>query len=197
MVKSGIFVWCEHYRQVTKLKDIIQKYDKDCINKVLVRKNANISKESLKKEFDIVEDNHVEKIKVDIKDIKKYEKLTDFLKNSCSIDHSFIDMMFTNYHDKHNENDYRINLELIAKWLNVRKDDLKKLLVSNFIKNRDYIEQKESGKKGTGRNNLIHVLLTYNCCKRLLFISKSKKASTTQNYIFELEKLMIIYHVSK
>jgi len=39
---------------------------------------------------------------------------------------------------------FTIKIELISKWLNVRKDHLKKLLISNFVKNTDYIEVKET-----------------------------------------------------
>ena len=66
----------------------------------------------------------------------------------------------------------RMNLILLLNWLNVRKDHLKTLLKSNFIINRDYIEAKETGKKGRGINNTIRVL-TYNCSKLLCMISKS------------------------
>ena len=66
-------------------------------------------------------------------------------------------------------------MELITKWLIVRKDVLKKLLISNFTKNTDFIEVKESGHKGRGINNTIHVLLTYNCAKLLCMISKCEK----------------------
>jgi phage anti-repressor protein len=75
----------------------------------------------------------------------------------------------------------------------VRKDVLKKLLISNFTKKTDYIEIKESGKKGRGINNTIHVLLTYNCAKLLCMISKCEKASTIRNFYIELEKLIITY----
>jgi phage anti-repressor protein len=77
--------------------------------------------------------------------------------------------------------------------MNVRKDHLKTLLISNFIKDTDYIEIKESGKKGNGVNNRIHVLLTYTCSKLLCMISKSEKANLIRNYYIDLEKLMISY----
>ena len=92
-----------------------------------------------------------------------------------------------------NEYDFTISLELVAMWLNVRKDHLKKLLISNFKKNTDYIEIKESGKKGTGVNNRINVLLTYTCSKLLCMISKCEKANLIRNYYIELEKLIITY----
>jgi phage anti-repressor protein/predicted GIY-YIG superfamily endonuclease len=120
-------------------------------------------------------------------------KITEFLKKYSTIDNKFIDDFYTFYDDGKNEYDFTINLQLIAKWLNVRKDDLKKLLISNFIENRDYVQIKESGKKGTGKNNLIHVLLTYNCSKLLCMISKCQKSNLIRNYYIDLEKLIITY----
>ena len=120
-------------------------------------------------------------------------KITTFLKKYSIIDNKFIDDFYTFYDEGKSEFDFTINLELISNWLNVRKDVLKKLLLSNFIINRDYIEEKETGKKGRGINNTIHVLLTYNCSKLLCMISKSEKASLIRNYYIDLEKLIITY----
>lgn len=120
-------------------------------------------------------------------------KITTFLKKYSLIDNQFIDDFYSFYDEGKNEYDFTINLELIANWLTVRKDVLKKLLVSNFIKNTDYIETKETGQKGRGVNNTIHVLLTYNCAKLLCMISKCEKASLIRNFYIELEKLIITY----
>lgn len=120
-------------------------------------------------------------------------KITTFLKKYSTIDNKFIDDFYAFYDDGKNEFDFTIKLDLVANWLNVRKDHLKTLLKSNFIFNRDYIEEKENGKKGRGINNTIHVLLTYNCSKLLCMISKSEKASLIRNYYIDLEKLIITY----
>ena len=120
-------------------------------------------------------------------------KITTFLKKYSLIDNEFIDNFYSFYDEGKNEYDFTIKLDLVAKWLDVRKDVLKKLLISNFIKNTDYNEIKESGKKGRGVNNTIHVLLTYNCAKLLCMISKCEKASIIRNFYIELEKLLIKY----
>jgi len=51
-------------------------------------------------------------------------KITEFLKKYSSIDNSFINDFYTFYDEGKNEYDYTINLELIAKWLDIRKDNL-------------------------------------------------------------------------
>jgi phage anti-repressor protein len=120
-------------------------------------------------------------------------KITEFLKKYSLIDNKFIVDFYTFYDEGKNEYDFTINLELVSNWLNVRKDHLKTLLVSNFVKNVDYIELKVQGEKGKGVNNRIDVLLTYTCSKLLCMISKSEKANVIRNFYIELEKLIITY----
>lgn len=120
-------------------------------------------------------------------------KITEFLKKYSLIDNKFIDDFYTFYDEGKNEYDFTIKLDLVSSWLNVRKDHLKSLLISNFNKNVDYIEKKVSGLKGTGVNNRIDVLLTYTCSKLLCMISKSEKAAIIRNFYIELEKLIITY----
>ena len=81
-------------------------------------------------------------------------KITEFLKKYSLVDNTFIDDFYTFYDDGKNEYDFTIKLELISIWLNVRKDHLKRLLITNFSENQDYIINKVSGLKGTGKNNI-------------------------------------------
>jgi phage anti-repressor protein/predicted GIY-YIG superfamily endonuclease len=121
-------------------------------------------------------------------------KITDFLKSHSLIDSKFIDDFYSFYNEGHNEYDFTINLEDIAFWLELRKDSLKRLLESNFIKGEDYIETKPKEKlSGTGTNNIKIVMLTYTCSKLLCMISKCEKANLIRNYYIELEKLLIKY----
>ena len=99
------------------------------------------------------------------------------------------------YDEGKNEYDYAINLDNIAKWLELRKGHLKDLLVSNFIEDQDYIIlEKPKGKgRGIGSNNVKPVYLTYTCAKLLCMISRSEKAALIRNYYIDLEKLLIKY----
>jgi phage anti-repressor protein len=122
-------------------------------------------------------------------------KITEFLEKFSFIDSSFIYDFYSFYDDGKSEYDYTINLELITKWLNVKKGHLKDLLKSNFTINEDFIEfKKNTGiSKGKGSNNVKNVLLTYECAKQLCMISKSEKATLIRKYYIELEKLIIKY----
>lgn len=116
-------------------------------------------------------------------------KITDFLKKYSLINEKFIDDFYTFYDEKMNIYDYSIDLEIIAEWLEVRKEHLKRLLFSNFSKNEDFIENKIENASTTK----IIVLLTYECSKLLCMISKSPKADLIRKYYIELEKLVLKY----
>ena len=121
-------------------------------------------------------------------------KTTDFLKKYSLINSKFIDDFYSFYNEGKNEYDFTIDLQNISFWLDVKKEHLKRLLESNFVKNQDYIETKQTVKgKGRGASNTKTVLLTYTCAKLLCMISKCEKASLIRNYYIELEKLLIKY----
>ena len=73
-------------------------------------------------------------------------------------------------------NDKTINLEDVSKWLNIRKDHLKKVLIDKFKYDKDYIQYNEIyDGKHVFTNNKKKVLLTGECVKLLCIISRGKK----------------------
>jgi len=69
-------------------------------------------------------------------------KITEFLKKISLIDSQFIDDFYSFYDEEKTEYDQAINLNNVAKWLNVQKYNLKKLLKIHFILGTYYIEKK-------------------------------------------------------
>ena len=55
-------------------------------------------------------------------------KITDFLKKYSLINAKFIDDFYSFYNEGKNEYDFTIDIENIAFWLDLRKDNLKRLL---------------------------------------------------------------------
>jgi hypothetical protein len=103
-------------------------------------------------------------------------KITEFLKKFTLIDSKFIDDFYSFYDEGKNEYDKTINLENISKWLYVRKDHLKKVLIDKFKYDDDYIQFNEIyDGKHVFTNNKKKVLLTSECAKLLCIISHSKK----------------------
>jgi len=73
----------------------------------------------------------------------------------------------------------------------MRKDNLKKTLVSSYIKNVDYkIKKTKSLTAGKPKEE---IMITSDCCKRLCMLSKTVKAEEVRSYFIEIEKLMNKY----
>ena len=127
--------------------------------------------------------------------ISNQNKITYFLKRHSLIDDQFIDDFYSFYDNGHNEYDYTINLEKLAYWLEVRKDNLKTLLESNFAENEDYIIYKNKDGKGmgSGYNKRKNIMLNYTCAKELCMLSRSEKSSVIRKFYIDLEKLIITY----
>ena len=84
----------------------------------------------------------------------------------------------------------------LAFWLEIKKEHLKDLLVSNFNEDEDYIieKNKPNGKGiGIGKNNTKVVMLTYTCAKMLCMISRTPKANIIRKFYIDLEKLINNY----
>jgi phage anti-repressor protein len=111
--------------------------------------------------------------------------LQEYLKKYSTISSKFIDDFFSLYDGETNTDDYVINLDILAKWLKSRKDNLKDTLKNSYVKNIDYKIKK--GKSTGGRPSEI-ILLTPECFKRLTMSSKTVKAEEVRTYFIQLEK---------
>ena len=70
--------------------------------------------------------------------------LRNFLKKFSTLNNDFIDDFYNIYDiNKNHLNDYPINIEIIAKWLNTQKGKLKETLLNTYTKNIDYKISKE------------------------------------------------------
>lgn len=78
----------------------------------------------------------------------------------------------------HTDTEIIIDFEIVAKWLEIRKDNLRRVLIANFEKEYDYTEIQLIKSKG-GRTNkylyLLHVLKNFACCR------KQKKQNMYEN----------------
>ena len=63
-----------------------------------------------------------------------FEQFADFLKKYSTIPNSFIDDFFTFYSYNTTDEHIIINHELVAKWLNTSRGELKKLLYVRILK---------------------------------------------------------------
>lgn len=114
------------------------------------------------------------------------DSLQNYLKKFSTIDDNFIDDFFSLYKYNTKENEFVINLDTLAKWLDARKSTLKETLVNTYVKGVDYkTEQINDGSNG---RPVIKVMLTPDCMKHLCMLSRTKKAKKVREYFVELEK---------
>jgi phage anti-repressor protein len=117
--------------------------------------------------------------------------LQNFLKKYSSISNTFINDFFSLYTNETTNDDLIINFDNLVKWLNIRKDSLKRTLIETYIKNVDYkIIKVKSNTPGKPKEKII---ITADCCKRLCMLSKTNKAEEVRSYFIEIEKIMNKY----
>jgi phage anti-repressor protein len=113
-----------------------------------------------------------------------------FIKQFSTIPHSFITDFFIIAKEEYLDNEIIINLVIVAKWLDVRKDDIKKILVNNFDEGFDYTIEKKKKKQINNRGATIYeeILITPNCMKEICMISQTKKAKEVRKYFIEMDR---------
>lgn len=120
-------------------------------------------------------------------------ELVNFLKKYSKISNAFIDDFFGLY-DFSNKYAFSVDLDKLVKWLKTQKDGIKRTLSTSYIKDVDYIIEKNTGKKtGSGGHNKETILLTSNCFKLLTMRSSTAKAEQVREYYLELENLIDDY----
>lgn len=122
--------------------------------------------------------------------------MEDFLRKFSSIPSKFISDFYTIANEDYSENEISIDFVVVCKWLKVRKDHLKRLLISKFDENYDYVIEKatKKHKNANGSAPIEKIMITPNCFKELCMISQTAKAKEVRKYFIEMEKLVKRYH---
>jgi phage anti-repressor protein len=97
--------------------------------------------------------------------------------------------LYLNY----NKDDFVISLDNIWEWLGFnQKEAIKRVLVKNFIENKDYSFRRsaESKREGRGGSTKEIILLTVKCFKLLCIKAGTKKANEIHEYFIKLEELL-------
>ena len=114
-----------------------------------------------------------------------------FLKTYTKINNEFIDDFFGLYiiKDKYK---FFINVEIISKWMNIKKGDIKDTLINAYKENIDYkiIKGKSNGLKGKPKET---ILLTPKCFKLMSMQSRTQKAKQVREYYYEIEQVLDQY----
>lgn len=114
------------------------------------------------------------------------DTLQNYLKKFSTIDDKFIDDFFSLYKYDTKEDEFVINLDVLAKWLDAIKGSIKETLTKSYTKDIDYkVSRIKEGKNG---RPMEIVMLTPDCMKRICMVSRTKKAEEVRTYFIELEK---------
>jgi phage anti-repressor protein len=118
-----------------------------------------------------------------------------FLKQFSTIPHDFITDFFIIAKEEYMDNEIIIDFDVVSKWLNMTKGNLKRLLIDKFEKNFDYVIKKIKKKQINSNGSTIYeeILITPNCMKELCMVSQTAKAKEVRKYFIEMEKLVKRY----
>lgn len=124
--------------------------------------------------------------------------MEDFLKKFSDVPSGFIEDFFELSKESYEDDDFAIDLHIVAEWLHVTKGNLKRLLVQHFEKDYDYIinQIKRKNIAGKGANYVEIIFITPDCFKELCMLSQTAKAKEVRKYYLSIEKLIRRYHQS-
>jgi superfamily II DNA or RNA helicase len=186
----NIYLWCKE-KKTDLILDYINSNTKEFIkNKVYIFNTENriIKKHIIQK---LSENNNIN-CNISSNNLLK-DKLIEFIENNqLVVDINFIDD-FIHIYNIENDYNFSINIDIIAKWLNTNKSDLKDTLINSYKEQIDYkiIKGKSNGLKGKPKDT---ILLTPKCFKLLFLRSKTKKIINFQEQYYKLEKIIFEYN---
>lgn len=120
--------------------------------------------------------------------------MEEFLKKFSGVPNKFIEDFYSIAREEYNENDFAIDFYRVVLWLKVRRENLKRLLISHFEEEYDYIIEVEKVKHRTGASIRENIFLTSNCFKELCMLSRTEKAKEVRKYFIAMENLVKRYH---
>jgi phage anti-repressor protein len=120
-----------------------------------------------------------------------FEEFADFLKKYSTIPNKFIDDFFKFYSYNTTDDDIIIDMDIVAKWLNMRKDNVKTTLVRSYIESIDYkIIKRKKNKVGRPSEK---IFISTSCFRRISMSSNTDKGKEVRKYYEKIEKLLDKY----
>lgn len=93
------------------------------------------------------------------------------------------------------QTDHVVDLDIVAGWLHVKKNELAKTVRASYKKDIDYVISKAPNpNRAKYGNNYKRVLLTPDSFKILCMLSRSKNATEVRKYFLQLEAMVFKYH---
>ena len=118
----------------------------------------------------------------------------DFLKKYSTIPNIFLDDFFNIFNEtKINNSNKVINIEIVAKWLNIQNHKLRETLIKSYKDGIDYKIEKVNKQFGKGGQTKKIFYITSNCFKKICQLTKSKKGNEVREYFIQVESLLNKY----
>jgi phage anti-repressor protein len=121
--------------------------------------------------------------------------MEDFLKKYSDLPKEFIKDFYSIVKEDVEDTLFCIDFDTVVKWLNSRKDNVKKVLKKHFSLNYDYTsEVKKIIKFDGGATRKEIIKITPECFKSLCMLSHTERGKEVRKYFLEMEKLVKQYH---
>jgi phage anti-repressor protein len=117
--------------------------------------------------------------------------MVDFLKKYSTIPTQFIDDFYGIVKDYEELNySFYISLDIVSRWMNQTKANVKRTLIKKFVKNDDYTLEKVFGNAGKPKEIILLKLSTF---KNLCNLLNNKKSKEICKYFFHIEDILNKY----
>lgn len=185
---SCVYLWCTQ-KKVEKICDYINNCTggelKNKINKMIIT--------NLRSTVKSMSDDNLNVIKsCDANIILETDKNGEIKNNEGTILLNFSnDQLFYETLKHHFENNTQIDFDVVCELFNVRKENLKRLLLANFCEKFDYTIETIKVKRNHGASKKEVMLITPKCFIGLCLMSQSEEAIKVKNYFVNyIEKIM-------
>ena len=187
--KSGIFLWCNKYREIKLVCNLFEDFNINISHKIS-KENLIMSNYLNKNIFNNneIETDIIEQVQYNI--IINAENHTENdLFNFIKKELPYIPDYLIEINCK-NSNLFDINFENIVKIVEIKKGNMKRILVNYFIKNIDYTLEQVVERGGKPRDI---ILLKNSSFKKLFTILNNKKSKKICDYIIIIEEYINRY----
>ncbi len=119
----------------------------------------------------------------------------EYVKRFTTVPEAFVDELFEMMSESTRQSEIVIDLDRVAKWLNMLKSNLLKTLRRSYVLDVDYTVKREpkANKGRYGGNNRSAVRVSPSCFKELAMRSNSKNSALVRMYLLQVEDAFIGY----
>ena len=88
------------------------------------------------------------------------------------------------------DGEFVVDCEIFIPWLYRRKDTLKRVIIQNFVQDRDYHVRIDKAQSGSGGHNKEVIFLTVDTFKSIAMSSKKSEGGKIRSYFIYIEKAL-------